>query len=87
MKETKLELNPTCHLVLTEYETFGPEMSLDYTEHCPVAGGSDSDSSCNISKEKAQEIINFLSAFVADYDDSKTVCHACDGTGLVDRAY
>lgn len=87
MKETALEVNPTCHLVLTEYDVLPPEMSLDYTEHCPISGGSDSYTSTDISKEKAQEIINFLAAFVADHDDGKSVCHACDGTGLVDRGY
>ena len=35
---------------------------------------------------KCKELQNELNLYKLEDDDSKTVCHACDGTGLCDRA-
>jgi hypothetical protein len=62
MKESKLKLSSTCELVKTVYSTpsFAPEVSLDYVERSPDSYYSDTETSVDLDKEKAREIIAFL---------------------------
>jgi hypothetical protein len=61
--ETRLQITPTCYFELSEYESFPATLTLDYTEHSPAHGYSDTGTSVDISKEKATEIIDFLQRF------------------------
>jgi hypothetical protein len=63
MAETKLQITPTCYFELSEYESFPATLTLDYTEHSPAHGYSDTDTTVDISKGKAAEIIAFLQRF------------------------
>lgn len=61
MKETQLEIGSTCHLTKTEYsESVGPDITLDYIEHSADHWYQDRETSLDIDKEKAVEIIKFL---------------------------
>jgi len=61
MKETILELSPTCKLVRTVYgEGIKPDISLDYTEHSPDGWYSDTETSIDLDEVSAQAIIGFL---------------------------
>lgn len=63
MEETKAQITPTCHFELVEWETFPAVLTLDYTEHSPAHGYSDTETSVDISKEQAQQIIELLQRF------------------------
>lgn len=61
MKETKLEIGGSCHLTRTEYgENVKPDITLDYVEYSSDHWHKDSETSLDIDKEKAIEIIKFL---------------------------
>lgn len=64
MKETRVEIAPTCYFELVEYETFPATLTLDYTEHSPAHGYSDTETSAAISKEQAAGIIAILQKFI-----------------------
>lgn len=64
--EYELELSPSCKLVGTRYITdmkFGSNLSLDYVEHSPDSWYSNSETSIDIDKEKAEDIIHLLKLF------------------------
>lgn len=62
MTEEKIQISSTCHFIKTTYgENVPPDISIDYTEHSTDHWHSDSETSIDIDKEKAIEIINFLS--------------------------
>lgn len=63
--EYELELSPSCKLVGTRYNTgtLGSSLSLDYVEHSPDSWYSNSETSIDIDKEKAEEIIHLLKLF------------------------
>jgi len=62
MATEKVEISPTCHLVCKTYgvrgEGFSSDISLDYIEHSSSC--IDTETSVDIDKEKAAEIIAFL---------------------------
>lgn len=61
MKETQVEIGSSCHLTKTEYgEHVLPDITIDYIEHSIDPYYSDNETSLDIDKEKAIEIINFL---------------------------
>lgn len=65
MIETKVELSPTCYLELCEWESFQPQLTLNYTEHSPAHGYSDTLTDIDLSTEKAAEIIMLLQSYIA----------------------
>ena len=64
MSEVKLEISPTCELVCYKYQKYlaedHTEVTLDYIEHSTDHWHSDNETSLDIGKEKALEIIDFL---------------------------
>ena len=64
METRKLELSPSCSLEYNTYETSVSDMTLDYIEYASDHYSSNRLTSTDISKELAQEIINFLSVYV-----------------------
>ena len=61
MREDKLEIGPSCHLVVTSYEGVDRlDVSLDYTEHSSDHWHSDTDTSLGIDEGKAREIVAAL---------------------------
>lgn len=61
MKVTQVELSPTCHLTKFIYgECVSADISLDYIEHSSDHYHSDDETSIDIDKEKAVEIVEFL---------------------------
>jgi len=66
MRETKLELSPTCAFVLYEYETAPDELMLDYTEHSADHWYSDTETSIEITKEQAGQIVLLLQKFIRE---------------------
>ena len=61
MVETQVEIGSSCYLTKIEYgEYFASNISLDYTEHSIDPYLSDNETSLDINKEKAVEIIAFL---------------------------
>jgi hypothetical protein len=61
MKEEKLELSRSCHLVKTSYgEGVDDDISLDYTEYSSDHYHSDTETSVDLDKAKALEVIAFL---------------------------
>lgn len=61
MKQTQVEIGGTCHLTKTEYgENVRPDITLDYIEHSSDHYHSDNETSLDINKEKAIEIVKFL---------------------------
>lgn len=66
MSEKKLEICSLIKLVAISWENkeYPVDVSIDYIERSPAHGFSDSETSIDISREKAIEIIAFLeSAF------------------------
>lgn len=68
--EEKIEISPTCSFVKTSYgEGVDDDISLEYVEHSTDHYYSDRDTSIDIDKQKAVEIIKFLSeCFNLDHD-------------------
>jgi len=66
VEEKILEISKTCRFELTKYTGFGSSLTLDYVEHSPAHGYSDSETSIDIDKEKAEEIIAFLGEHLKD---------------------
>jgi len=66
MRETKFELSPTCAFVLYEFETFPMNLSLEYTEHSADHWHSDSETSIEITKEQAGQIVLLLQKFIRE---------------------
>ena len=61
MKETKVELSSSCEFVLTEYDgSVNTSVSVDYTERSPDGYYSDSETSIDINKTEAENIIKLL---------------------------
>tara|TARA_R110000823_G_scaffold92053_1_gene202105 strand:- start:102 stop:320 length:219 start_codon:yes stop_codon:yes gene_type:complete len=59
--DTRVELSSSCEIVLTEYESiFEPTLTLDYTEHSSDPWHSDNETSIDIDKDMAIEIILVL---------------------------
>ena len=70
MKETQVEIGSTCHITKTEYgENVEPSITLDYIEHSSDHYHSDNETSLDIDKEKAIEIIKFLQDAFTIEDD------------------
>ena len=67
MRETKLELSPTCAFILYEYdETFPTSLALEYVERSPVYHYSDTETSIEITKEQAGQIVLLLQKFIRE---------------------
>jgi len=66
MRETKLELIPTCAFVLHEYEVFPMHLLLEYTEHSADHWHSDTETSIEITKEQAGQIVLLLQKFIRE---------------------
>lgn len=63
MSEQKLELSPSCSLVMNRYESINvTQVSLDYTEHSSDHWHSDTETSIELDEAKAREIVAFLTA-------------------------
>jgi hypothetical protein len=60
MIETKIKLSSSCELILNTYDNGVHEATLDYVEHACDHWSSDTDTSINIEKDKATEIVNAL---------------------------
>ena len=61
MEMTQVEIGASCHLTKTEYgENVRPDITLDYIEHSSDHYHSDNETSLDIDKEKAIEMIKFL---------------------------
>lgn len=61
MNTLQIEIGSTCHLTKTEYgENISPDVSLDYIERSNDHWYSPTETSLDIDKEKAIEIVNFL---------------------------
>jgi ribosome biogenesis SPOUT family RNA methylase Rps3 len=60
MIEKKVEISPSCHLVLTKWEITPDWLELEYTEHATSHGSSDSITTVSIDKETASNMIELL---------------------------
>lgn len=61
MEIIQVKLSSTCHLERVVYGSdSSPSVSLDYIEHSSDSWYSDNETSLDIDKEKATEIIKFL---------------------------
>jgi hypothetical protein len=60
MIETELKISENCKFICTKYKYIGTDVTLDYVEHAADHWHADDDTSIDISKEKAVEIISFL---------------------------
>lgn len=64
METGKIELSPSCWLVRYNWSSTDTEICLEYTEYSPDPWYGDSRTEVDITKEKAQEIIDFLQEYV-----------------------
>lgn len=64
MKETAVVVSTSCQFELIEYETFPATLTLDYIEHSPAHGYSDTETSITIDKGQARQIISILERFL-----------------------
>lgn len=60
MVENKLKVCGSCYFVETVYGPGIKDVALEYTEHATDHWSSDTETSIEINKEKAVEIVNFL---------------------------
>lgn len=60
MQTRIITLSPSCEIVETSHLTTVKEVELRFIEHSADYWSSDTETSIDISKEKAQEIISFL---------------------------
>jgi len=60
METKQVEIGATCHLTSTVYSGGSMDVYLDYIEHSADHWHSDTETSLDIDKDKAVEIINFL---------------------------
>jgi len=60
MKTKTLELTPNCKFIVTLWDRFPAEVDLSYIEHSYSYSSSDTETDVRITKEKAIEIIEFL---------------------------
>ena len=61
MIEKQLEIKgESCCLTVNKYELFPTEVTLDYIEHSTYEMHDDTETSIDIDKDKAVEIIKFL---------------------------
>ncbi len=60
MKTEILELSSSCKLEATSYDGGSTYVSIEYVEHSTDHWHSDSNTSLDVSKEQAIEIIEFL---------------------------
>ena len=56
----KVEMSSTCSFEFTHYEGFKPDVDITYIEHSSDSYYSDSETTIDIDKEKAIEIIKFM---------------------------
>ena len=60
IEEKKVILTNSCALIETKYGEGIKDVDLEYTEHSQDHFYSDTKTSVTITKEKAEEIVNFL---------------------------
>ena len=60
MAEKVIELTSSCRLTLNTFESFAPILELEYTEHACDYWSSNTETTVDIDKEKAAEIIELL---------------------------
>lgn len=60
MREKKVNLSRSCCFTYITWENFPPSLELEYTEHATSHGSSDSETSIEIDREKAVEIVELL---------------------------
>ncbi len=61
MEEKKVHLSSSCSISVISYENISSvDVSLDYTEHSPSHGYGDTETSVDIDREKAVEIVSAL---------------------------
>jgi len=65
MKTETLNIQGTCEITVTHWENIPSEVTIDYTEHQGDGYYSDTETSCDIDKAKAIEIIAFLTKHLA----------------------
>ena len=63
-QEHKIELSPSCEIVFSCFgsDRVADDCTLDYVEHSPAHGYSYTDTTIDIDKDKAIEIVNALKA-------------------------
>jgi len=69
IEEEKFHIEGSCNLVVTKWQGIAPDVTLDYIEHSPDSWYSNTETSCDIDKEKAIGIIQFLMKSLNITDD------------------
>lgn len=62
----QVPLNDSCHLELQNYDNGAKYLTLEYVEHSPAHGYSDTETSVNIDRDKALEMIEILNKFISE---------------------